>query len=77
MPLVSEVHQSDLVMESKSAQTDYLCEMKFSTGNFTITQDAEENIRHKIECALMTDYLFFQCQECHFAISLYATITPT
>ena len=23
--------------------------MKFSTGNFTITQDAEENIRHKID----------------------------
>ena len=36
-------------MESKSAQTDYLCEMKFSTGNFAITQDVEENIRHKID----------------------------
>ena len=31
------------------AQVDYLCEMKFSTGNFTITQDTEENIRHKID----------------------------
>ncbi|MFR2801768.1 MAG: AAA family ATPase [Segatella copri] len=41
--------QIDLVMESKSTQTDYLCEMKFSTGNFTITQDVEENIRHKID----------------------------
>ena len=41
--------QIDLVMESKSTQTDYLCEMKFSTGNFTVTQDVEENIRHKID----------------------------
>ena len=25
--------------------------MKFSTGNFTVTQDVEENIRHKIEAS--------------------------
>ena len=31
--------------------------------------------RAAIECALMTDYLFFQCQQCHFTIFLYATVT--
>lgn len=41
--------QVDLVLESKAAQTDYLCEMKFSSGKFVITQDVEENIRHKID----------------------------
>ena len=41
--------QVDLVLESKAAQTDYLCEMKFSNGKFVISQDAEENIRNKID----------------------------
>ena len=41
--------QIDLVLESKAAQTDYLCEMKFSSAKFTVTHDVEENIRHKID----------------------------
>ncbi len=41
--------QIDLLLECKAAQTDYLCEMKFSNGKFAITQDMEENIRHKID----------------------------
>ncbi len=41
--------QIDLVLESKAAQTDYLCEMKFSSAKFMVTHDVEENIRHKID----------------------------
>ncbi len=41
--------QVDLVLESKAAQTDYLCEMKFSSSKFVVTQDVEENFRHKID----------------------------
>lgn len=41
--------QIDLVMESKAANTDYLCEMKFSGNKYGITGDYEENLRNKIE----------------------------
>lgn len=41
--------QVDLVLESKAAQTDYLCEMKFSSAKFVVTHEVEENIRHKID----------------------------
>lgn len=41
--------QIDLVMESKAANTDYLCEMKFSGSPFSITADYEQNLRNKIE----------------------------
>lgn len=41
--------QIDLVMESKAANTDYLCEMKFSGSKYSITADYEENLRNKID----------------------------
>ena len=41
--------QVDLVLECKSAATDYLCEMKFSTGKYVISADEADNILHKIE----------------------------
>ena len=41
--------QIDLVVESKSANTDYLCEMKFSGSKYSITSDYEQNLRHKTE----------------------------
>jgi len=40
--------QIDLVMESKSARTDYLCEMKFSISKYSITQGYKENLDTKI-----------------------------
>ncbi len=40
--------QVDLVMESKASRTDFLCEMKFSGGRFSVTADDEENIQHKV-----------------------------
>lgn len=41
--------QVDLVIESKAARTDYLCEMKFSIGVFGVTQDVENGLLHKID----------------------------
>ena len=41
--------QIDLILESKAANTDYLCEMKFSGSKYGITADYELNLRNKIE----------------------------
>lgn len=41
--------QIDLILESKAANTDYLCEMKFSGSKYAITADYEQNLRNKIE----------------------------
>lgn len=41
--------QVDLVMESKAANTDFLCEMKFSGSKYAITADYEQNLRNKVE----------------------------
>lgn len=41
--------QIDLILESKAANTDYLCEMKFSGSKYGITADYEQNLRNKID----------------------------
>lgn len=41
--------QIDLVLESKAARTDYLCEMKFTEGKYGITASDESNILNKID----------------------------
>ena len=41
--------QVDLVLESKSAATDYLCEMKFSAGKYLISVNEADNMLHKID----------------------------
>lgn len=41
--------QIDLVMESKAANTDYLCEIKFSGSKYSITADYEQNLQNKID----------------------------
>lgn len=41
--------QIDLVIESKAANTDYLCEMKFTGSKYSITSDYEQNLRTKID----------------------------
>lgn len=41
--------QVDLVLESKSAATDYLCEMKFSAGKYLISANEADNMLHKID----------------------------
>ena len=40
--------QIDLVMESKASQTDFLCEMKFSMGRFSVTLEDEKEILHRL-----------------------------
>lgn len=40
--------QIDLVMESKASQTDFLCEMKFSMGKFSVTLEDEREILHRL-----------------------------
>ena len=41
--------QIDLLLESKAARTDYLCEMKFTGGKYAITKNDEEDFLNKIE----------------------------
>lgn len=41
--------QIDLVMESKAANTDYLCEMKFSGSKYSITADYEQKLQNKVD----------------------------
>ena len=41
--------QIDLIMESKAANTDFLCEMKFSGGKYGITADYEQNLLNKVD----------------------------
>lgn len=41
--------QIDLLMESKSAQTDYVCEMKFTTGKYTVSADDETDFNDKMD----------------------------
>lgn len=41
--------QIDLVLESKSAVTDYLCEMKFSANKYVISAVEAESLLHRIE----------------------------
>lgn len=41
--------QIDLVLESKASRTDYLCEMKFTTGKYGITSTDEINLLNKID----------------------------
>ena len=41
--------QIDLVLESNSARTDYLCEMKFAECTYSVTAEVETNFRNKID----------------------------
>ena len=41
--------QIDLIMESKAANTDYLCEMKFSGSKYSITADYKQILQNKID----------------------------
>lgn len=41
--------QIDLLMESKSAQTDYVCEMKFTTGKYAVSADDETDFNDKMD----------------------------
>ncbi len=41
--------QIDLVLECAAARTDYLCEMKFSEGAFSISADYNRNLRNKLQ----------------------------
>ena len=41
--------QIDLVMESKASRTDFLCEMKFSSGRYSVSMDDETDLQHKID----------------------------
>ena len=41
--------QIDLVIESKAANTDYLCEMKFSGSRYSITADYEQKLQNKVD----------------------------
>lgn len=41
--------QIDLLLESKSNRTDYVCEMKFTGGKYAITMSDEENLLNKME----------------------------
>lgn len=41
--------QIDLLIESKAYRTDYVCEMKFTGGKYTITQEDEENLLNKMD----------------------------
>ena len=41
--------QIDLLLESKSSRTDYVCEMKFSGSKYAITSDDEENLLNKLD----------------------------
>lgn len=41
--------QIDLLLESKSNRTDYVCEMKFTGGKYSITMSDEENLLNKME----------------------------
>lgn len=41
--------QVDLILESKAARTDYLCEMKFSAGKYLISANEADNMLHKID----------------------------
>ena len=44
--------QIDLLIESKSNRTDYLCEMKFTGGKYAITHDDAINMLNKIDAFL-------------------------
>ncbi len=41
--------QIDMILECDAARTDYLCEMKFSESEYTITGDYNMNLRKKLE----------------------------
>lgn len=41
--------QIDLVIECDSARTDYLCEMKFSEGAYSVSADCNSNLRNKLQ----------------------------
>ena len=41
--------QIDLLIESKSSRTDYVCEMKFTGGKYVITQQDEEDMLNKMD----------------------------
>ena len=40
--------QVDLVMESRASQTDFLCEMKFAMGRFSVSQDDEADLMRRM-----------------------------
>jgi hypothetical protein len=44
--------QIDLVLEWKGERTDYLCEMKFSEHEYTITKQYERELANKIDAFL-------------------------
>lgn len=41
--------QIDLVLECDAARTDYLCEMKFSEGTYSLSADYNSNLRNKLQ----------------------------
>ncbi len=41
--------QIDLLIESNTSRTDYVCEMKFSGGKYSITQDDEDDMLNKMD----------------------------
>lgn len=47
--------QIDLLMESKTARTDFLCEMKFSVTKFAVTQSYKEDINTKVEAFITSN----------------------
>ena len=44
--------QIDMLIQSKSDRTDYLCEMKFSESLYTLSALEEEKIRHRVSAFL-------------------------
>ena len=44
--------QIDLVLEWKGERTDYLCEMKFSEHEFTVSKQYEVELANKIDAFL-------------------------
>ena len=40
--------QIDLVLECRTARTDYICEMKFSRNKYSVSQDDADNFQNKI-----------------------------
>ncbi len=41
--------QIDLLLESKASRTDYVCEMKFTMGKYTISADYEIDLNTKMD----------------------------
>lgn len=46
--------QIDLIMESKAANTDYLCEMKFSGSKYSVTAEYEQKLQNKVDAFVVS-----------------------